>query len=152
AATTVPARVQHELNSARSRSLDSTSRFACQKRRPIAGQAIFAVASKNFGPEADFAQYPSQVGSPVEPQSMGFFRAPIMLVTRTAKRSHMSCQNHPFSILFCLQKNRPVGSREIANARISTNLSRLSDVEDEQASRSQRLVDARKQFLQLCDT
>src|SRR5438045_3199036 len=79
---------------------------------------------------------------------MGFLRAPIKLAD-LAKERHAPSQNKVLMIFLRFPEDDPVGTGEIANAQAGSDLSRLSDVENEQASRSQGFVNAREQLGQL---
>ncbi len=78
---------------------------------------------------------------------MGFLRAPVKFADLT-KESHAPGQDHILTIFLRFPEDDPVGSGEIANTLGGSDLSGLSDVENEQPSRSQGFVSAREQLRQ----
>src|SRR5207249_7608420 len=98
------------------------SRLARENRHAVAGQSVFAISSKYASAEAELAQDLSHVGTPIEPQPMGFFRPAIMMIPRAAKGGHLPGENHLCRVFFRLHENGPILSGELADVGLLNDL------------------------------
>src|SRR5918998_5245021 len=121
--------------------LAATSRwFAGDERRVSPGQRVPTVTAHSSNPEAHSTQFPRYLRRFVQTLAV-YFVVPSVVLPNLPEAGDPADQSPPFRVLFLLDEHNPVLSFGESPFRGSPwDLCRLRDVEDEDATGSQRIV------------